>query len=111
MAKVILENHSAVNSSATRSGQIAYLYGDDADESEFLRTGKSVWLEIKSDNCRRNEAENPRFRCQEARDTGPPPLLSSPRGDKSCGWSESTRTSPSMKGTEKARTWKSKRIG
>jgi hypothetical protein len=27
-----------------------FLYGDDADESEFLRTGKSVWLEIKSDN-------------------------------------------------------------
>jgi catechol 2,3-dioxygenase-like lactoylglutathione lyase family enzyme len=29
---------------------IAFLYWDDADESEFLRTGKSVWLEIKSDN-------------------------------------------------------------
>ena len=29
---------------------IAFLYGDVADESEFLRTGKSVWLEIKSDN-------------------------------------------------------------
>jgi hypothetical protein len=28
---------------------IGFLYGD-ADESEFLRTGKSVWLEIKSDN-------------------------------------------------------------
>lgn len=26
---------------------IRFLYGDDADESEFLRT---VWLEIKSDN-------------------------------------------------------------
>jgi len=29
---------------------LAFMYGDDADESEFLRTGKSVWLEIKSDN-------------------------------------------------------------
>ena len=29
---------------------MAFLYGDFADESEFLRTGKSVWLEIKSDN-------------------------------------------------------------
>ena len=29
---------------------IAFLYGDDADESEFLRTGKSVWLEIQSAN-------------------------------------------------------------
>ena len=28
---------------------IGFLYGD-SDESEFLRTGKSVWLEIKSDN-------------------------------------------------------------
>src|SRR5260221_10834560 len=27
-----------------------FLYGDVADESEFLRTAKSVWLEIKSDN-------------------------------------------------------------
>jgi hypothetical protein len=26
------------------------LYGDHADESEFQRTGKSVWLELKSDN-------------------------------------------------------------
>jgi catechol 2,3-dioxygenase-like lactoylglutathione lyase family enzyme len=29
---------------------IGFLYGDHTDESEFLRTGKSVWLEIKSDN-------------------------------------------------------------
>ena len=29
---------------------IAFLYGDTPDESEFLRTGKSVWLEVKSDN-------------------------------------------------------------
>lgn len=29
---------------------IAFLYGDVADASEFLRTGRSVWLEIKSDN-------------------------------------------------------------
>ena len=29
---------------------IALMYWDDADESEFSRTGKSVWLEIKSDN-------------------------------------------------------------
>jgi len=26
------------------------LYGDHVDESEFQRTGKSVWLELKSDN-------------------------------------------------------------
>src|SRR5450432_2718918 len=29
---------------------IAFLYGDIADESEFLRTARSIWLEIKSDN-------------------------------------------------------------
>ena len=29
---------------------IAFLYGDVPDESEFLRTARSVWLEIKSDN-------------------------------------------------------------
>ena len=29
---------------------IGFLYGDVADESEFLRSARSVWLEIKSDN-------------------------------------------------------------
>ena len=29
---------------------IAFLYGDVPDESEFLRSSRSVWLEIKSDN-------------------------------------------------------------
>jgi hypothetical protein len=30
---------------------IAFLYGDDVpDEGEFLRSGKSVWLEIKTDD-------------------------------------------------------------
>jgi len=29
---------------------IAFLYGDVPGESEFLRTARSVWLEIKSDN-------------------------------------------------------------
>src|SRR5260370_386844 len=28
---------------------IGFLYGDVADESEFLRSARSVWLEIKSD--------------------------------------------------------------
>jgi hypothetical protein len=32
------------------SFHIAFMYGDIADESEFLRSGKSVFLEIKSDN-------------------------------------------------------------
>ena len=29
---------------------VAFLYGDVTDESEFLRSARSVWLEIKSDN-------------------------------------------------------------
>jgi len=29
---------------------IGFLYGDVPDESEFLRTARSVWLEIKSDD-------------------------------------------------------------
>ena len=29
---------------------VAFLYGDVADESEFMRSGRSIWLEIKSDN-------------------------------------------------------------
>jgi catechol 2,3-dioxygenase-like lactoylglutathione lyase family enzyme len=29
---------------------IAFLYGEVANESEFLRTARSVWLEVKSDN-------------------------------------------------------------
>ena len=29
---------------------IGFLYGDVPDESAFLRTARSVWLEIKSDN-------------------------------------------------------------
>jgi len=29
---------------------IGFRYGDAPDESEFLRTARSVWLEIKSDD-------------------------------------------------------------
>ena len=29
---------------------IVFLYGGVADESEFLRSARSIWLEIKSDN-------------------------------------------------------------
>jgi hypothetical protein len=29
---------------------IGFLYADVADESEFLRSARSIWLEIKSDN-------------------------------------------------------------
>ncbi len=29
---------------------IGFLYGDVPDESEFLRTARSIWLEVKSDD-------------------------------------------------------------
>src|SRR6201993_743938 len=29
---------------------IGFLFGDVADESEFLRSARAVWLELKSDN-------------------------------------------------------------
>jgi hypothetical protein len=29
---------------------IAFLYGDVGDESDFLRSGRAVWLELKSDD-------------------------------------------------------------
>src|SRR5476649_2499838 len=29
---------------------IVFLYGDVPDESEFLRSARSIWLEIKADN-------------------------------------------------------------
>src|SRR5262245_39625196 len=29
---------------------IGFLFGDVSDESEFLRSARSVWLELKSDN-------------------------------------------------------------
>jgi hypothetical protein len=29
---------------------VAFLYGDIPDDSEFLRSARSIWLEIKSDN-------------------------------------------------------------
>jgi hypothetical protein len=80
MAKVILGNHSSVlvprqdrdsirkfycdvlggkvmkadpDRDFIRLGEdfyIAFLYGDVPDESEFLRSARAVWLELKSDN-------------------------------------------------------------
>ena len=79
MAKVILGNHSSVIVSRQDRDSIGkfyrdvlggtitqaqddrdflrvgddffvFLYGDVPDEGEFLRTARSVWLEIKSDN-------------------------------------------------------------
>jgi hypothetical protein len=80
MAKVILGNHSSVivsrkdrdsihsfycnvlGGTITRAEEerdiirlgensyLVFLYGDVPDESEFLRTARAMWLELKSDN-------------------------------------------------------------
>jgi len=55
---------------------IGFLYRDVPDESEFLRTARSVWLEIKSDNVEemsRKIVESGLVRKLEVPD--PPPLL------------------------------------
>jgi hypothetical protein len=36
---------------------IAFLYGDVTDESEFLRSARSVWLEIKSGDVQKTRQE------------------------------------------------------
>jgi hypothetical protein len=41
---------------------ILFMYGDVPDESEFLRTARSVWLENKSDNVEEMKTKNPRIR-------------------------------------------------
>src|SRR6266700_7241953 len=48
--KIARENDQKDDLRMGENFHIAFMYVDDADESEFLRTGKSVWLEIKSDN-------------------------------------------------------------
>jgi hypothetical protein len=83
---------------------IAFLYGDYADESEFLRTARSIWLEIKSDNVEEISRKILDFGVRKL-DIPDPHLYFQVREDKYCGSSESTRTSPFMRGSEKARMW------
>jgi hypothetical protein len=49
---------------------IGFLYGDVRDESEFLRTARSVWPEIKSDNVE-DETKNPRIPSRQETRGGP----------------------------------------
>jgi hypothetical protein len=48
--KIVKEDNERVILCLEEDFYIAFLYGDVPDESEFLRTARSVWLEIKSDN-------------------------------------------------------------
>ena len=89
-----------------RDFYIVFLYGDVPDESAFLRTARSVWLEVKSDNVEemgRRILESGLVRRLELPD---PHLYFQAPGANACGWSESTRTSPSMRGLGRARTWR-----
>lgn len=48
--EIIREQNDRDNFQIGDNFHIAFLYGDFEDASEFLRAGRSIWLEIKSDN-------------------------------------------------------------
>jgi hypothetical protein len=72
-----------------RRGQdfyIVFLHGDVPDASELLRTARSVWLEIKSDNMEemsRQILDSGLVRKLEVPD---PHLYFQAPGDNACGW-------------------------
>jgi extradiol dioxygenase family protein len=74
---------------------IAVLYADVADESEFLRTGKSIFLELKSD-----DVDGMRQRIVHSGvtvlDVPDPTFTFKLQEGRSSGSLESTRTSPRM---------------
>ena len=84
---------------------IGFLYGDVPDESEFLRTARSVWLEIKSDNVEELSRKILESGLVGKLNVPDPHLYFQAPGGNACGWSESTRTSPFMREPERARTW------
>ena len=77
---------------------LSILYGDFADESEFLRSGKSIYLELKSDDVEamRQKITGAASSCSTCRI---PTSTSRLQEDRCSGSSESTRTSRSMSGT------------
>ena len=54
---------------------IVFFYGDVPDESEFLRSSRSVWLEIKSDNVEELSRKILEWAREEARNTRPSSLF------------------------------------
>ena len=124
MAKVIFGNHASVivprqdresirkfycdvlgGTIAKANFYIAFLFGDVPDGSEFLRTARSVWLEIKSDNVdemKRKITESGLVRKLEVPD---PHLYFQPPGGQCFRLSESTKTSRFMRGPAKVLTW------
>jgi hypothetical protein len=88
---------------------IAFLYENEGvalDESEFL---KAVYLELKTDNVEEMKRNIAAFGVK-VLEVPDPHLYFKPQEDKFCGWSESTRTSPNMKGPSTANSspgWRS----
>lgn len=84
---------------------IAFLYGDVPDESEFLRSARAVWLELKSATSRRpaRKSSSPVWSGSSIY-----PILTSIsrlRAVNASDWSAVTRTSPSTRGRARAQTW------
>ena len=84
---------------------IGFLYGDVPDESEFLRTARSVWLEIKADNVEEMSRQIVESGLVRKLDVPDSHLYFQAPGGNACGSSELTRTSRFMRGPEEARTW------
>jgi hypothetical protein len=83
---------------------IGFLYGDVPDASEFLRTARSVWLEIKSDKVEEMTRKILDFGVRKLEVPDPHLYLQAP-GGQCLRLVGPTRTCPFMRGPEKARTW------
>jgi hypothetical protein len=83
---------------------IGFLYGDVPDESEFLRSARSIWLEIKSDNVEEMSQKILESGLVRKLEVPDPPLYFQAPGGQCLRLVESTRTCPFMRGPEQART-------
>jgi catechol 2,3-dioxygenase-like lactoylglutathione lyase family enzyme len=59
---------------------IVFRYGDVPDESEFLRSSRSIWLQIQSDNVQEMTRKILDFGVRKLDIPAPPPLFSGARG-------------------------------
>jgi hypothetical protein len=88
---------------------IAFLYGDVPDESEFLRSARAVWLELKSDNIEETSQKILESGLVRKLDIPDPHLyFQAPGGQlgvNASDWSAVTRTCPSTRGRARAQTW------
>jgi catechol 2,3-dioxygenase-like lactoylglutathione lyase family enzyme len=89
---------------------ILFRYGDVPDESEFLRSPRSLWLQIKSDNVEEMTRKILDFGARKidlpsGLPESVPYLYFQAQGDNASSCSQSTRTSPITKEPETARIW------